>query len=293
MTKSAWKVVPLPRDVRVRSAQEPNIHMQGQGSPSGGERPPYPATHASGRCFINVLGPNRLLNELLASFLLAETTGLCRRNRNRSDSRDTRQECLRIDFIDSREAGFPGRWMKDAESLPPCSHRRVVVFFNVPENASEDTVSVALAHGARGIFYRNDSRSTIAKGIQSILAGDVWFQRESLYRVAAASTVLQESSPRTPESSVCLTGREREILARLATGACNQEIADSLHVSLHTVKTHLYRIFRKINVRSRQQAMLWGISHPAVAAAPPVFPRSSTGADGGESAARNKALQAQ
>jgi DNA-binding CsgD family transcriptional regulator len=43
----------------------------------------------------------------------------------------------------------------------------------------------------------------------------------------------------------------------IAVGATNDEIADKLFISPHTVKTHLYRIFKKINVPNRVQAALW------------------------------------
>ena len=51
--------------------------------------------------------------------------------------------------------------------------------------------------------------------------------------------------------------RQIEILAMVAVGATNDEIADKLCISPHTVKTHLYRIFKKINVPNRVQAALW------------------------------------
>ncbi|MFH1156226.1 MAG: LuxR C-terminal-related transcriptional regulator [Pseudomonadota bacterium] len=54
-----------------------------------------------------------------------------------------------------------------------------------------------------------------------------------------------------------LTQREKEILDRIAGGASNRQIADTLFISPHTVKTHLHNIFRKINVSGRLQAALW------------------------------------
>ena len=54
-----------------------------------------------------------------------------------------------------------------------------------------------------------------------------------------------------------LTRREAEILARVAIGWTNEEIAGRLNISRHTVKTHLYRVYKKINVDNRFQASLW------------------------------------
>ncbi len=54
-----------------------------------------------------------------------------------------------------------------------------------------------------------------------------------------------------------LSRREQEILALVSVGETNDEIAEKLFISRHTVKTHLYKIFRKINVSNRLHAALW------------------------------------
>lgn len=51
--------------------------------------------------------------------------------------------------------------------------------------------------------------------------------------------------------------REQEIIRYLMTGASNTEIADSLFVSEHTIKSHLYNVFKKLNVKNRLQAVSW------------------------------------
>ena len=54
-----------------------------------------------------------------------------------------------------------------------------------------------------------------------------------------------------------LTRRETEILALIAAGHTNEEMAEKLFISPHTVKTHVYNIFQKIAVPNRLQAALW------------------------------------
>ena len=52
-----------------------------------------------------------------------------------------------------------------------------------------------------------------------------------------------------------LSRREREVLFRLCTGASNEQIADTLYISIHTVKSHVRQILRKTNSRSRREVM--------------------------------------
>ena len=59
------------------------------------------------------------------------------------------------------------------------------------------------------------------------------------------------------QGNTILTPREVEILSMIATGLSNQQVADQLRVSHHTVKRHLHNIFKKINVPNRLQAALW------------------------------------
>ena len=54
-----------------------------------------------------------------------------------------------------------------------------------------------------------------------------------------------------------LTAREIEILNLIATGAKNTDIASNLCLSVHTIKTHIYHIYKKIDVSNRMQAVNW------------------------------------
>jgi DNA-binding NarL/FixJ family response regulator len=58
-----------------------------------------------------------------------------------------------------------------------------------------------------------------------------------------------------------LTRREREILVLISCGSTNESISSKLYISMHTVKTHIYNIFKKIGVPNRLQAALWAAKH--------------------------------
>ncbi len=64
-----------------------------------------------------------------------------------------------------------------------------------------------------------------------------------------------------PGSDSLLTKREKEIIRQISAGASNCQIADRLFISPHTVKTHLYNIFQKIDVKGRLQAALWAAKY--------------------------------
>ena len=64
-----------------------------------------------------------------------------------------------------------------------------------------------------------------------------------------------------PGRSAGLTPREAEILALITQGLSNQEIADRAFLSINSVKTYIRTAYRKINVTSRSQAVLWGVDN--------------------------------
>jgi DNA-binding NarL/FixJ family response regulator len=66
---------------------------------------------------------------------------------------------------------------------------------------------------------------------------------------------------KSPDESVPLTGREKEILSLVAQGATNPEMAARLELSPHTVKSHLINIFNKLAVNDRTQAAVWAVRH--------------------------------
>ena len=66
---------------------------------------------------------------------------------------------------------------------------------------------------------------------------------------------MQENPLKTDRS--ILTQRERQVLVHVAVGATNEEIADKLCISPHTVKTHVYNICKKVGATNRLQAALW------------------------------------
>lgn len=106
-----------------------------------------------------------------------------------------------------------------------------------------------------GFIYRCDSPERFVQAIQSLLSGHhvVLAEAPVCYFLPGANQDHEEGHPLSP--------REFHTLFLMAEGLSNIEIAACLHISSHTVRTHLYNIFRKIRVKSRVQASLWVHEH--------------------------------
>ncbi|MBU0680023.1 MAG: LuxR C-terminal-related transcriptional regulator [Proteobacteria bacterium] len=128
----------------------------------------------------------------------------------------------------------------------------MVSLFNV--NASYKDNANFIARWLYGVFYENDSPEHLVKGIKAIGQGEMWFPRGIMTKFILANKPHMRSDSSAPPP---LTVREKEILVQITSGAGNKEIAENLCVSQYTVKTHLYNIFKKINVTTRVQASNW------------------------------------
>ena len=130
--------------------------------------------------------------------------------------------------------------------------KSLVALFNVrPGLGIEER---AVSWGIRGFFYETDSVDQMMKGIQTLFKGEMWLSRDIM-----AKCILSQRSAGEPSKKdvIFLTQRELEILSMVVSGATNEEIAARICISPHTVKTHIYNIFKKINVPNRLQAALW------------------------------------
>ncbi len=124
------------------------------------------------------------------------------------------------------------------------------------ENGMEEE---SLGYGVRGFFYQGDPIDQIVKGIRAIFEGELWLSRKIMTRCILNHH--RQSLPPNEQKPRILSRREEEILVIVAKGATNEDIAEELCISIHTVKTHLYNIFKKIKASGRFQAALWATKH--------------------------------
>ena len=204
---------------------------------------------------IYIVGPCRVNNELLASFLEAKVEEKCVTKGTIVDVIDSsgqETDNPKLVLLDCF-AKDPERLFLEVESCRRdiCNPGLAAVFNLIRGLKIEEELVIG---GIRGIFYANDQPGHLERGVRALLEGEMWISREIMSKFIPET----EAARRLPanETSV-LSGRESEILGLVAQGAMNTEIAKTLYISRHTVKSHLYNIYRKINVTNRLEAALW------------------------------------
>jgi len=209
---------------------------------------------------IYIIGPRRFQNELVAYYLERSTHAKCLEKPDPSELPAADE----VNFRPPRLILFDCLYqdmdacLGDIESfVRTLSSGDHCALFNL--HRGMDIEQRALALGVRGFFYVEDPIDQLPRGIGAILGGELWVSRE----IATRFILDKKESPfiaARREQSV-LSRREIEILALVAAGATNDEIAGKLYISTNTVKTHIYNIFKKINVPNRLQAALWAVKN--------------------------------
>jgi len=127
-----------------------------------------------------------------------------------------------------------------------------VAFFNTPHNHPVERLMAWPM--VNGLFYRECSQQQLSKGIVGLFEGEYWLPRQLVGQYLERT---RHKPRKMNTTTTVLTKREKQILRLTATGATNIEIADKLNVSMHTVKTHIYNLFKKIGAGNRIQAVNW------------------------------------
>jgi DNA-binding NarL/FixJ family response regulator len=139
----------------------------------------------------------------------------------------------------------------DLEDFVRDSGAKVVVY---SWNLEPKLIQKAMAGGARGYLSKVLTGPQIVAALERVLRGEIVI----LPGDGEAST---EGAGDWPGRSAGLTPREAEILALITQGLSNQEIANRAFLSINSVKTYIRTAYRKINVTSRSQAVLWGVDN--------------------------------
>ncbi len=131
--------------------------------------------------------------------------------------------------------------------------------------------SVAIQRGCTGALYESLRADEIIKALYAVQQNEYWFSRKNIS--LALSNALQYNS-NSQEAQLTqeqlttissLTRREKAIVSLVCKGSSNNDIAESLFISCHTVKTHIYSAFRKTQCKNRVELIYWAMKNAMAA----------------------------
>jgi DNA-binding NarL/FixJ family response regulator len=125
----------------------------------------------------------------------------------------------------------------------------------------DDSVLAALRAGARGYLTKDARRTEIAQALRGAVSGLSVLDPGVQARLLAATAARPEREAPRRDRPDGLTQREAEILAMIARGMANPEIAAELFLSSHTIKSHVNRIFAKTGSADRAAAIQYAREH--------------------------------
>jgi DNA-binding NarL/FixJ family response regulator len=211
-------------------------------------------TVVSQETLITIVGENAFNNELLANFLNDRTGIAC----NCTDLNDLKAaiapstDATGLIFLDCTGLDVDDLWSLLDVERQPIGKRRLLVLDHALSTWRIENQAINI--GVRGMLYDRQDLEYYPRVIKAILNGELWYPRKVLEKC-----LLDDCMPRLTAKEYLspLTMREREVLYLVATGLTNLDIAKRLCISPHSVKTHIYNIYKKINVSNRLHATLW------------------------------------
>jgi len=169
-------------------------------------------------------------------------------------------------LLDLRMPGLDG--LATLQKLQGGRHKTRVIVLTASEDKNEFVQAMKL--GTSGIVLKQSATELLIKSIRKVHAGEIWLDSHTTAAVMrqfatgadeqpqAASAGMPQPGGRERERSL-LSQREREIVALVAQGFKNKEMAEKMFISEQTVKNHLHNIFDKLGVSDRLELALYAI----------------------------------
>ncbi|HKC70377.1 MAG TPA: response regulator transcription factor, partial [Terriglobales bacterium] len=130
------------------------------------------------------------------------------------------------------------------------------------ESSNRDLVVSAFRSGARGIFSLSDANlRLLCKCILRVADGQIWANTEQLNYLMDLISEVPSLRVLNASGNDLLTPREEQVVALVAEGLSNRDIARELSLSEHTVKKYLFRIFEKLGVSTRVELVLYAFNN--------------------------------
>jgi DNA-binding NarL/FixJ family response regulator len=152
------------------------------------------------------------------------------------------------------DVGLPeGGGIEAARQIVAAGGTRVLMLL---DGGGDDAVFAALRAGASGLLLKDADPETLAEAVRVVAAGGTFLAPSLASRLVADFLSRPERLHSTPEELEELTAREREVVALVACGLSNEEIAERLVVTRATAKTHVSRALCKLHARDRAQLVV-------------------------------------
>jgi len=212
------------------------------------------------KLIIQIIGHHNVHNELLADYFARHTGAACYIANNPDSTSDAdapkSNGAFRLVLFDF-SANDPLNILEHLASLQSQEKTdRYLALYNLDRDTGIE--KTCLKCGVHGFFYRDETLNMILTGIRAICSGRIWIDSDVLTKCIHHDSGWADLP--IPKN-FRLTSRQTEILATMATGASNKEIAERLSISPHTIKSHLYCIYQTIHVSNRLQAVAWTAKH--------------------------------
>ncbi len=136
------------------------------------------------------------------------------------------------------------------------SDDQVVTMFS-----DDQSVFAAMRAGARGYLLKDADQEELVQAVRAVSRGQAIFSPTIAQRLIQYFTALPSQAPQAGPSVVFpeLTEREREVLAGVARGQTNNQVATDLGLSVHTVKLHVQNLLRKLELPNRTEAAVFAV----------------------------------
>ncbi len=119
----------------------------------------------------------------------------------------------------------------------------------------DEYVREALTHGAAGYLLKNIPPQELVASIKAALSGAVLIDPRVISKLMHNSTATPSGEPEYPDWLDSLSRKEKQILGLIVHGHTNSEISDTVHVAEQTVRNYVSRIYEKLDVRNRVEAI--------------------------------------
>jgi DNA-binding NarL/FixJ family response regulator len=130
------------------------------------------------------------------------------------------------------------------------------------DSVDRDLVISAFRSGARGIFSISDANlRLLRKCLLRVAAGQIWASTEQLNSILDLISEVPSLRVLNANGERLLTRREEQVVALVAEGLGNRQIARELNLSEHTIKKYLFRIFEKLGISSRVELVLYAVNN--------------------------------